>query len=320
MATEEIARAASTLLGRDVRIEAGARGGNSRVYIATAGGQRFAVKQYFRHSSDDRDRLRSERSFLEFAAAAGIRCVPRVIAYDAARGIGIYEFIDGHTPGLGEVTSDRVGEAARFFLALNARREAGGGLPLASEACFSVEDHLRMVDGRIRRLDAIADPAARRFAEDLARRWMGIRAGIAAHGTALETGFERCISPSDFGFHNALVRKTGELAFIDFEYAGWDDPAKMLCDFFAHPAIPVPVEHFDEFAAKSMSFAAHPAALETRARALFPLFQLKWCCIMLNEFLPGAAERRRFANPIQDEAGARALQLDKAARLLATIR
>ena len=39
----------------------------------------------------------------------------------------------------------------------------------------------------------------------------------------------------------------------------------MLCDFFAHPAVPVPAEHFDAFAEQTMSFAAHPAALETRA-------------------------------------------------------
>ena len=36
----------------------------------------------------------------------------------------------------------------------------------------------------------------------------------------------RCLSPSDFGFHNALLEATGKLRFVDFEYAGWDDPAK----------------------------------------------------------------------------------------------
>ncbi|HET7670340.1 MAG TPA: hypothetical protein VFK84_08020, partial [Burkholderiales bacterium] len=59
---EEIARAASRVLGSDARIEAAARGGNSRVYLATANGRRFAVKHYFR---DDRNRLHAERSFLE---------------------------------------------------------------------------------------------------------------------------------------------------------------------------------------------------------------------------------------------------------------
>lgn len=309
---EEIARAVSRLLGRDARLEGSARGGNSRVYIASAGGKRYAVKHYFR---DDRNRLHAERSFLEFAAAAGINSVPRVIGSEGD--VGIYEFIAGRPLNLTDLTAQRVREAATFFRALNAHRDKAGALPLASEACFTVGDHVRMVDRRVERLHAITDTAARRFAASLERRWLEIRAALSTHG---DDSFERCVSPSDFGFHNALVRESGELAFLDFEYAGWDDPAKMLCDFFTHPALPVPGEHFDEFAATTMSFAANPAALEARARALLPLFQIKWCCIMLNEFVPGAAERRRFANPGQDEAAARARQLDKAGNLLASIR
>ena len=39
---------------------------------------------------------------------------------------------------------------------------------------------------------------------------------------------DRCVSPSDFGFHNAIVRGSGEICFIDFEYAGWDDSAQVF--------------------------------------------------------------------------------------------
>lgn len=300
------------MLGREARIESAARGGNSRVYVASAGGRRYAVKHYFR---DDRNRLHAERSFLEFAAAAGITAVPRVVG--AEGDVGIYEFIAGRPLNLTDLTAQRVREAAAFFRALNAHRDKATALPLASEACFTVGEHVRMVDRRVELLQTIIDAAARRFAADLERRWLEIRSALSTHG---DDGFERCVSPSDFGFHNALVRDSGELAFLDFEYAGWDDPAKMLCDFFTHPALPVPGEHFDEFAATTMAFSPHRAQLEARARALLPLFQIKWCCIMLNEFVPGAAERRRFANPGQDEAAVRARQLDKAGALLASIR
>ena len=39
------------------------------------------------------------------------------------------------------------------------------------------------------------------------------------------------MSPSDFGLQNTLFTKN-KLFFIDFEYAGLDDPAKCLLDFF----------------------------------------------------------------------------------------
>ena len=51
----------------------------------------------------------------------------------------------------------------------------------------------------------------------------------------------RTLSPSDFGFHNTLRRPDGELAFLDFEYFGWDDPAKTITDFLLHPGMQLPL-------------------------------------------------------------------------------
>ncbi len=45
----------------------------------------------------------------------------------------------------------------------------------------------------------------------------------------------RSLVPSDFGFHNSLRRNDGSLAFVDFEYFGWDDPVKMTADILLHP-------------------------------------------------------------------------------------
>jgi hypothetical protein len=115
------------------------------------------------------------------------------------------------------------------------------------------------------------------------------------------------------------LRETGELCFLDFEYAGWDDPAKMAGDFFAHPGIPVPREHFDPFLKTAMSFSRHANALELRARLLEPVFRIKWCCIVLNEFVPEAAQRRRFATPAADLVASKRRQLDKARTLLASV-
>jgi len=44
----------------------------------------------------------------------------------------------------------------------------------------------------------------------------------------------RILSPSDFGLHNTISEKK-KLYFLDFEYFGWDDPIKLICDFFWHP-------------------------------------------------------------------------------------
>lgn len=301
------------------------RGGNSRVYFVTLAGKKVVAKQYFRHSADPRDRLQAEWDFLEYAAGAGIRCVPKPLARDAARGIGVFEYIAGRPLVRGDVTSARVAEAAAFFLLVNRHRNSAKLLGPASEACFSIAEHIAMVDGRVSRLAAIPDSteedrAAREFVRSLDARWRELRERIlAATREPAAPVEERCVSPSDFGFHNALLRENGELCFLDFEYAGWDDPAKTAGDFFAHPGLPVPREHFDAFLKTAMSFSSHAAALEARARLLEPVFRLKWCCIVLNEFVPEAAQRRRFATPGADAATVKRRQLDKARGLLASV-
>jgi hypothetical protein len=68
-----------------------------------------------------------------------------------------------------------------------------------------------------------------------------------------------------------------------------------------------------------MVFSPHARALEARARLLFPVFQTKWCCIILNDFIPEFARRRRFADPGVDEGERKRRQLEKARRLFASM-
>ena len=101
---------------------------------------------------------------------------------------------------------------------------------------------------------------------------------------------ELILSPSDFGFHNVLEHD-GELFFVDFEYAGWDDGIKLLCDFSCQPELPVTnaqARQFCEIVERNLTI---PLLME-RVIMLTPLHRLKWCCILLNEYLPGGRDRR----------------------------
>jgi hypothetical protein len=86
----------------------------------------------------------------------------------------------------------------------------------------------------------------------------------------------------------------------------------MIGDFFSQPAIPVSLKHFDIFISEALGYSKNKDELAQRARLLFPLFQIKWCCIMLNEFLPDAVRRRQFANPTSEPWQRKRLQLEKA--------
>ena len=86
-----------------------------------------------------------------------------------------------------------------------------------------------------------------------------------------------------------------------------------------HPAVPVPLEHFDRFLESVLKFSPNSGILEKRTRILFPVFQMKWCCIVMNDFFPSLWERRKFADPELDETTRKRTQLEKAQQLLEMI-
>lgn len=307
--------------------------GNNRVFALTAGGVKQVLKWYFHDPADLRDRLGAEFAFSRHAWDNGLRSTPRPIAKDPGHHLALYEFVEGERLLPEQVDASAVRQASGFLASLNtaASRASAQALPMASEACFSVAAHAAMVDARLKRFDGLqpesdADHAAVDFVGELRGRWAAIRQALDAgcRSLGLDPAAElpqsqRCLSPSDFGFHNALVRPGGAFCFLDFEYAGWDDPAKAIGDFFAHPGVPVPREHFDRFVADVLAPFSEPEAMAARARLLEPVFQVKWCCIILNEFLPVGARRRRFADPEDDAGRRKQRQLLKARHLYRSI-
>jgi hypothetical protein len=298
-------------------------GANNRVYRVDAGGTSFLAKVYFRHAGDRRDRFGSEVAFLDFALKRGLACVPRVVAADAVRCTALLEFVRGRELRRGEATWPRIAETLEFFAGLNRDRTSApaGRLPAASEACFSLGAHLACVDRRLDRLrrlraaSAAGRDAVRFIGRRLAPAWEAVSRKIRSSSGSLSAEIPRaarCISPSDFGFHNALLRPGGRLCFMDFEYAGWDDPAKTACDFFCQPALPVDCRHIDRFVEAISPGLDDPVLLRSRVRTLLPVYRLKWCCILLNEFLPAGDARRTFASEEGDPEERKADQLKKA--------
>jgi hypothetical protein len=61
------------------------------------------------------------------------------------------------------------------------------------------------------------------------------------------------------------------------------------------------------------------AAFEQRLGLLFPLVAIRWCLIILNEFLPDHWARRALAGSATDREAAKRRQLAKSEALLASL-
>ncbi|MEY2498947.1 MAG: hypothetical protein QOD12_2503 [Verrucomicrobiota bacterium] len=308
--------------GDDIRLEPLGVTGNNHVLLGEAADRTFLVKQYFQHPDDPRNRFETERAFYTFLREANVRSVPEPLAWYPEGRLALLEYVGGEKPAA--ATLELVQEAARFLIEMNRHRGASSAnsLPLASEACFSVAEHLATVDRRIERLRKIAPESSRHEAamafvrEQLVPAWLALREKTERTASGKDRTLaqsERCISPSDFGFHNTIRSGDGRLRFFDFEYAGWDDPAKTVCDFFCQPAVPVPNEWLPGVVAQLRAVFGDDDLAE-RVALLLPLFQTKWCCIMLNDFLPAGNQRRAFSNPDVRDESRWDKQLEKAAK------
>jgi hypothetical protein len=242
------------------------------------------------------------------------------------------EFIEGVRPQLAEVDENHVDQAIAFFFEANRGLDHPETLriPPASEACFTIAEHITCTQTRVERLHHIplhdeADAAAADFVHCvLTPTWTHVRRTVEAQWPSEEARnavlpqCERCLSPSDFGFHNSLRERAGRLRFLDFEYAGWDDPAKLIVDFANQPDMILDRVLSDRFRGALINASADTDSLSRRATALEPVYIVKWACICLNDFLGLGRSRRQFTEErITDHRLQRELQLSRSRDMLA---
>ncbi len=282
-------------------------GANNRLMLAkTHGGETALLKSYFQSDQDPRDRFRHEQSLYRLGSALGIKNIPQMWAADEQERLSLFEFVEGRKLSATDILQPQIRTCATFFLHLNEARTIplAETIPIASEACFSLANHVDLIHRRVNRLknSLRLDSAPHReveswIARELVPKWEKVYAAIR-QTPFLDQPLNdslRCISPSYFGFHNSIQSSRG-LVFFDFEYAGWDDPAKMVCDFFCQPEVPVCLVHLHSFLEDTCISGWDLSDYQRRVEVLLPAYRIKWACIILNVFLSVDAQRRRFAD------------------------
>jgi hypothetical protein len=329
-------RAATVLLGATAAELTRIGGGrNSRVYRLAAGGRSYALKLYFQSAQDARDRRAAEFNALHFLRRHGVHCIPEPLASDARLGASLFSFVEGELASATDTTELDIDRLSDFLVGLRTLTRVPDArlLAAASDAVFSLAALVESIEHRLRRLREIRGetgtyPLLERFIHDELQPALAVAAAwgkrlLGERGLGATTELEplaRTLSPSDFGFHNALRTVQGGLVFVDFEYFGWDDPAKMVSDFLLHPGMTVQPALRGRFLARVLRGFGAGHAFDVRIRVAYALYALKWCTILLNEFVPEHLQRRLFANPGLRPDEVQCQQLDKARGMLTLAR
>jgi len=230
----------------------------------------------------------------------GVRCIPKPLAADENDRIGVYRHISGQLGREVELHWKDVKQLNDLLFSMWELRKTPKAveLPVASDACFTLADYTDAVERRYAVLREVASQEAsgRLLEHFLTERfrpvWTQVKKRLADES---EVGAARTLSPSDHGFHNAIRSKDGTWFFFDFEYAGWDDAAKMLADALHQPGVPLPADLHGRFLDDVFSRMGDNGCIRQRFKRVYPAVGLKWCLLMLNEFIPTSQRRRRYA-------------------------
>ncbi len=266
-------------------------GGNRhKVYKLDDSGRSAVLKLYGAAGIAAREPFNHEAAVHGFFARHCPDSVPRILDLDEATRCVLFECVDGERPSGHDINVHGMAKMAGFIAALNqpeVRDEAHrAGMPLASDAAFNFAGHRDRASWRLDSL--VGSPRQEPVVEEM-RHFVRSELMPACRldevpGDRLLPPTEYALSPSDFGFHNVLVRPSGQWAFLDFEHAGWDDPAKLVADFFLQPECPLDQGLQEAFLGALQSHRIFAEDLPERVFRLLPLQAVKWTAVILNVF------------------------------------
>ena len=217
--------------------------------------------------------------------------VVRPIGFSINLNIALYPFIDGGK--IKKISKNHIRELFNFLNQIN-QKKGSIKLPLAVDGIKNRKDHIKLCEEKIKQMkrvkpDSLIKKDFSFFLKDkIIPKFIEVKENFikndvfTLHKTKLSQN-DMVVSPSDFGFHN-IIKSKKNLFFLDFEYAGLDDPIKLICDFYSQPEQSLTLLQKKMFIT-NIFFKKHSLKqLELNTKIFLPFHKLKWCCIMLKEF------------------------------------
>ena len=270
------------------------KGRNNEVFLYKEKKQKIIIKKYKFFFTTRYDRFSTEKFFLEFLNKKKIRNVPKLIYSDTKEKINFLSYIDGRK--VKKVKKYQLKSCLQFIKKINYRTVYKNfRFQKAADSCLSIHDHVQSCKTRITKLikkntnnknienrkilsflEKEIEPAFKKINLEIDKKF-------SRSDKIKKINYKNMIlSPSDFGFHN-IIEKKNKLYFIDFEYAGWDDPIKLLCDFILNPDYTISNLNKNYFLDNFNLILEKKIFNPVKYRILVKFHFLKWVCVILNQ-------------------------------------
>tara|TARA_B100000963_G_scaffold360516_1_gene391687 strand:- start:4705 stop:5712 length:1008 start_codon:yes stop_codon:yes gene_type:complete len=247
------------------------------------------LKIYPSFVNDKRDRLVNEITFLKFLEINNINNCPKVLYFNQENNFSVLSWIEGIK--LKDSRDLELEDVANFFCILNnSNLKKSNHLPLASEANFNLEETIKFINqiaqnklvnlGRFSPDNYFSSWFRNVLMDDIFTTLSYVEGKFLLHKFNFENN--KIISQSDVGLHNILV-KNKKLFFIDFEYAGWDNPMKFISDWILQPDSFFPRKKPLDFFQPLVDSVINDINWKDNIEPYLLLNRIRWCLIISNK-------------------------------------
>ncbi|EKD72970.1 MAG: hypothetical protein ACD_45C00489G0001, partial [uncultured bacterium] len=164
-------------------------GGNSKVFCVMENGKKWAIKSYPPYAPNQRDRLAAECAVYQFLNQHQVKAMPTLKTVCLDKRWLVIDWIEGSLPKTYDAFD--IAQAVSFLGAVAKLNHvpAAQHLPLAAEACLSLDELIQQIEMRRKRLcdvnvpdSALQDFLSHDFLPCLTRYQAVAREGYRKHG------------------------------------------------------------------------------------------------------------------------------------------
>ena len=283
---------------------------NSKTFTLEAkNGEKFFLKNFINDPLNKHNRLKSEVCFTKYVTQNKKIKVPKLIEYSEDSNWILYQWIEGKK--ITKINREHVENLIDFLININKIEDIRKDIdmPYASEASFTLNEHKSLVISKanqtkniINNIIHIKPEYKLSIKKELDEKILFIKDLFTKEEFNNKdlinyrlNNNQRCISPSDVGFHN-IIESNGKIYYLDFEYAGIDDPCKLIVDLLLQPDYAIPCDFIDVLPNLIKSLKKDIPNLQKRIYLTFELYKVKWFCIIFNPII-----KNRIANNYNEE-------------------
>ena len=261
---------------------------NTSAWHICSGNKNFFLKFYISQKNDKRDRLGTELKFTKLLENGGFKNIPKILISNKNENWALFEWLDGEK--IKNPNQKDLEDIINFIKKIQTLKkfEESKKIGEASEACFNLIDHKNLIINRLNQLINYSGILGKSWLifevlESINKCVNNFQSYFSSNSSKSLSLQKRILSPSDIGIHNILKIKN-QLYFHDFEYAGWDDPHKLIVDLLIQPENVLSKETSLKLYKSMESFFSLEANLHS-LKIYLVLYRAKWVCIILKKFL-----------------------------------